>query len=54
MIEWITSNWITISACGAGLYAFLLALVKLTPTPKDDVLLAKVYNLVKMIVPGKK
>lgn len=42
MIEWVQQNGETILAAVGGLYLAALAIVKLTPTPKDDEALAKV------------
>lgn len=49
MFEWITTNWTGILAAVAGAHALALAVVNLTPTPKDDAILAKVYKVVEFV-----
>jgi len=49
MIDWITHNWQTLTA-GVGAVVILARIaVKLTPTPKDDSILAKVVDVLKSI-----
>ena len=49
IIGWIIVNKIDLLAILGGIYTVLLIVVKLTPTPKDDALLAKVQGLVLKI-----
>jgi hypothetical protein len=42
MIDWITSNWTGICATIAATVALAHAVVLLTPTKKDDEILAKI------------
>lgn len=49
VIAWVSANWEVIAAIAAGLYAAALAIVNLTPTPKDNEILAKVYKAAMFI-----
>ncbi len=49
MIEFIIENWETVLALLAALHALAVAIVNLTPTPKDDEILAKVYRVVEIL-----
>lgn len=44
MMQWLVDNWETIFAVWGMLVAFCTAVVKLTPTQKDDNFLAKVVK----------
>lgn len=46
-MDWINENWEHILAAVGALYLAALAIVKLTPTPKDDEALAKVATVAK-------
>jgi len=49
MIDWLTQNWQTLTA-GVGAVVILARIaVKLTPTPADDTILAKVVYALKAI-----
>ena len=43
-MEWLLENWDTIFAAWGMLVAVCTAIVKLTPTQKDDTVLAKVVK----------
>lgn len=45
----VLAHWETIVAVLAGLHAVALAIVNLTPTPADNILLGKVYKVVEAI-----
>jgi DUF1009 family protein len=48
-MEWLTQNWQTLTA-GAGAVIILARIVvKLTPTPKDDSILARIVDVLKSI-----
>jgi DUF1009 family protein len=48
-MEWLTQNWQTLTA-GAGAVIILARIVvKLTPTPADDTILAKIVDVLKSI-----
>jgi len=48
-MEWLTQNWQTLTA-GAGAVVILARIiVKLTPTPADDTVLAKIVDVLKSI-----
>lgn len=49
MIDWITTNWDALLALLAAIHVLALAIVNLTPTPKDDEFVAKVYSFVEKI-----
>lgn len=49
MIEWIQNNSVALFAIVGGLYAVALAIVKLTPTPRDDAALEKVSPILRAI-----
>lgn len=49
MVEFITENWEAVLALLAALHALAVAIVNLTPTPKDDEVLAKVYRGVEIL-----
>lgn len=42
MIEWITAHWDELLAIYGGFVMFATAVVKFTPTQKDDAVLSKV------------
>lgn len=48
-MEWLTQNWQTLTAGVGALVMISRVIVKLTPTPKDDSLLAKVVDVLKSI-----
>lgn len=43
-MDWILTNWETIFAIWGMLVAFCTAVVKLTPTTKDDAFVAKIVK----------
>ena len=43
-MTWLLNNWETIFAIWGMLVAFCTAIVKLTPTQKDDTVLAKIVK----------
>jgi len=49
MIDWITNNWQTLTAGAGAVIILARILVKLTPTPADDTILAKVVDALKAI-----
>lgn len=49
MQQWIQENAVNILAVLGGLYALALAIVKLTPTPRDDEALAKVSVVIRTL-----
>lgn len=48
-IAWVSANWEVIAGVAAAAYALALAIVNLTPTPKDNEILAKVYKAAMFI-----
>lgn len=48
-MEFITENWTGIGALVVALHGVALAVVNLTPTPKDNDALSKVYGYVEKL-----
>lgn len=48
-MEWITQNWKDILAIIGGVVTVASIIVKLTPTPKDDTVLAKVIKVLSAL-----
>ena len=46
MLDWISENWATILSGLLAFHAAAVAFTRLTPTPKDDAFVAKVYDTV--------
>ncbi|WP_311056504.1 hypothetical protein [Pseudomonas aeruginosa] len=49
MIETILENWDGILAVIVAAHALALAIVNLTPTPKDDEIVGKVYKVIEAL-----
>lgn len=47
MIDWLSNHWVEILAALAAIHTAAVAVVNLTPTPKDDEIVAKVYRWVE-------
>lgn len=47
-MEFVTENWEGLLVAFAAAHALALAIVNLTPTPKDNEVLAKVYKVVEV------
>ena len=45
MIEFLKDNWVDIFAATGVFLTFATAVAKLTPTPKDDAVLAKIRKV---------
>jgi hypothetical protein len=48
-MSWITENWQTVVAGVGAVVMLARVIVKLTPTPADDTILAKVVDVLKSI-----
>ena len=48
-MDWIVSNWDTVLLIVTSIVTLASLIVKLTPTPKDDAILAKIINFFKVI-----
>lgn len=48
-MNWIVENWEGVVATLVALHALAIAVVNLTPTPKDDEILGKVYRVVEVV-----
>ena len=49
MWQWITDNWQGIFAVAGAAHVLALAVVNLTPTPKDDEVYGKFYKWIERI-----
>ncbi|EMF8795596.1 hypothetical protein V4U36_000667 [Pseudomonas aeruginosa] len=49
MIETVLENWDGILAVIVAAHALALAIVNLTPTPRDDEIVGKVYKVVEAL-----
>lgn len=47
-MEWIAQYWDEFLALLAALHALAVAIVNLTPTPKDDEVLRKIYRVIEV------
>ena len=45
VIQWCSENWQGVLAVLGGVVTVATAVVKLTPTPKDDAILAKIISV---------
>jgi len=48
-IEWITANGDAIATALLAIHAAAIAIVNLTPTPKDDEIMAKLYKPIEWL-----
>ena len=48
-MNFITENWEAFLAVLAALHGLAIAIVNLTPTPKDDEVIAKIYRVVEIL-----
>lgn len=48
-MEWLSKNWESIAAVIAGLHVLAIAIVNLTPTPKDNDLVSKIYTWIEKV-----
>ena len=49
MIQHLSENWTEIVGVLAALHVLALAIVNVTPTPKDDELYGKLYKVIEVI-----
>lgn len=49
MINYLTENWTEVVGMLAALHMLALAIVNVTPTPKDDEFYGKVYKIIEII-----
>lgn len=49
MINYLSDNWTDIAGILAALHVLALAIVNVTPTPKDDELYGKLYKIIELI-----
>lgn len=47
MIDWLSANWEGVVAALAAVHVAAVAVVNLTPTPKDDEFVASAYRWVE-------
>lgn len=48
-MDWIAENWTVILLIITSIVTLASIIVKLTPTPNDDAVLAKIINFLKVI-----
>ena len=48
-MEWILANWDSVLLIISGVISGASVIVKLTPTPKDDAILAKVVSFLEIL-----
>ena len=48
-MDWLVNNWQTVLLIITSIVTLASIIVKLTPTPADDAILAKVINFLKVI-----
>ena len=49
MLEYLLNNWAEVAGIAGALHILALAVVNLTPTPKDDEIYGKVYKVIEML-----
>ena len=49
MIHYLSENWAEVAGILAAVRVLALAVVNATPTPRDDELYGKLYNVVEVI-----
>lgn len=53
-MEWILANWENVLLIISGVISVASIIVKLTPTPKDDAVLARIISFLKILSLNKK
>ena len=48
-ITWVFDNWVAIMATVTGLMTVASAITALTPTPRDDLFVAKLYKVIEKV-----
>jgi hypothetical protein len=49
MLEYLLNNWAEVAGIAGALHILALAVVNLTPTPRDDEIYGKVYKVIEML-----
>ena len=49
MLNHLTQNWTELVGVAAAVHVLALAIVNLTPTPKDDEVYGKVYKAIELL-----
>ena len=49
MLQYLLNNWAEVAGIAGALHILALAIVNMTPTPKDDEVYGKVYKVIEMI-----
>tara|TARA_R110000782_G_scaffold270483_1_gene371815 strand:- start:25358 stop:25573 length:216 start_codon:yes stop_codon:yes gene_type:complete len=52
MIEYLIANWDAVLTTLLSVIGALAMIAKFTPTPKDDAILGKLYDLISAITPN--
>jgi hypothetical protein len=53
MMAWITENWQAVTVIISSTLGVLALICKLTPSPKDDAVVAKILSFLNMIPKAK-
>lgn len=53
LINWVTANWDSVLGIVTAIVTVASLVVKLTPTPKDDAVLAKILAVFKLLALNK-
>lgn len=53
-MEWINAHWAEIGVILTSIVTAASVIVKLTPTPKDDTILAKIVSVLDILALNKK
>ena len=49
MLQYLLNNWAEVAGIAGARHLLALAIVNLTPTPKDDEIYGKFYKVIEMI-----
>ena len=49
MLQYLLNNWAEVAGIVGALHILALAIVNVTPTPKDNEIYGKVYKVIEMI-----
>ena len=49
MIHYLSENWAEVASILAAVHVLALAIVNVTPTPRDDEIYGKLYKIIEVI-----
>ena len=49
IVSWVSANWVNIAAIYGGVVAIATVIVKVTPTQRDDAILAKIVDVISYL-----